>query len=266
MYFLYVIDGNLTRAALSEAGLEHLPDAGTLLTRSLLDGPAGAGRMLIADGRLASERLYYRPAEQVWQKSANGKYWLGYWLDAVPNAESLKRKAIVAGHTVELGGRGTFTIPLARKFPAGTNLPMDMVLTAEGLTLKEKPQFVGFSARAEKLWRHILRQMDWMSPDAEDAMTGQEQFLVCVEALGINYHLGSDEASMLGLIDTVSLNDIACLIVDVPGLKQELPRMLEQLKKKDSDYPSGSLNESASSGSGHPDGLDTALPLPNITA
>jgi hypothetical protein len=256
--FLYLLNGNLSREALTKAQLSHLPDAATLIQRSLLDGPAGAGRTLFADGRMPAERLYYRPNEQTWQKSANGQFWLGYWNDMIPTAESLKRKSIIAGHPAELGGRGSFIIPLARKFPAGTALPMTMVLTAEGLTLKEKPQFVGFSARAEKLWRNILRQMDWLAADANDTLTAQEQFELCVEALGINYHLGADEVSMLGLIDTVSLNDIACLMVDIPGLKQDLPKMLERVKKKDCAYPPDSSSGSVLTGSGPPDGSDTA--------
>jgi hypothetical protein len=255
MYFLYLIEGNLTPATLQAAGLGYLPDADTLTTRGMLDGPAGAGRMMVADGRQSAQRMVYKPDQQIWLKSANGKFWVGTWNDAIPCAGSLRRPSQVAGHTIQLNNCGLFTIPLARKFPAGTNLPMSMVLTSEGLTLKEKPQFVGFSMRAEKLWRHFCRQVGWLEPDGADVLTVEEQFNLCIEALGINYYLGADEASLLGLIDTAVLDEIAIRIVDVPTLKSQLADRLESLKKKDCALPTASLNGPESSSSGNdPDG------------
>jgi hypothetical protein len=248
MHFLYLINGNLTAAGLAEAGLNHLPPAATLITRTLLDGPQGAGRTLLADGHCPADRLYYRPNEQTWQAAANGTYWIGTWNDAIPNERSLRRNSIIDGHRVSLGDGGQYIIPLARKFPAGSNLPMAMVLTADGLTLRQKPQFAKFCGRAEKLWRQFCREMGWIAPDADDAMTAEEQFALAVEALGLNYHLGGEECSMLGLIDTASLPEILTRIVDVPTLQQQLAARMEQLKKKDCPCPQDNSSDSAASG------------------
>jgi hypothetical protein len=258
MYFLYVLHGvaQVSQAALDERGLNHLPKADTLITRGMMDGPEQRACLMVADGRCRPADLRYVPAEQTWQTSLNGQFWLGFWNDKKPTARTLRRQAVIEGYTVDLGPSGVWAIPLARKFPAGTALPQGLILTAGGLTLREKPEFMDFCQKAERLWRQFMRQMEWIEPDAADDLTTQEEWELAAAALGINYHVGADEINGLGLLDTQTLGQIACKIVDVPALERTLMERLEALKKN--SPPTGeSLSGSACGKCGGSDGLDS---------
>lgn len=252
-FFLYILPNQFAAdklaAAIADAGLSHLPAPSTLITRSLYDGPDGRPCTILADGRCPASELNWRPAEQCWTPSVNGKFHIGYWTGRLPAEPDLRRGDLIDGHAADLGDRGTWHVPCARKFPVGTCLPEKIRITAAGAVLEARPEFAAFSFRAERLFRQLMRSLGLrdVSDDAADQpLSGTEECLIVCEALRLNYVVGVDEVNLLGLLDTRTLSTIANCIVDMPAVQEALVKRLAELKKNNallgatSNAPAGS--------------------------
>ena len=225
--FIYAIDaakGNLKKS-LEAAGLTDLIGGAT---RGCMTGPGGKPCTLCSIGAETKE-LYYKPGEQQWAKSLNGKYHIGHYTDRPPTAAELQRPEQIAGHEVELNGE-KWRIPLARIFPEGTMLPSSLLMGPEGKLISEIiPLYAEFSARAEKLWKYVSFLIG-ISGDQAD-VTEEELWLTAAEALGLNYYVGADEVNALKLLTTANMQRIFEAIVDIPTITKLTEEMLAAQKK-----------------------------------
>ncbi|MDD5327415.1 MAG: hypothetical protein PHY02_06325 [Phycisphaerae bacterium] len=219
--FLYAIpndSGLINEQKIKEAGLMNI--FGDIMPnfsqRDIEPGPGGMKGALICIGSDVSQ-LYYKPNEQTWQQSLNGKYWVGIINNSVPGEQFLRRYKQLNGHEVELKGE-KWLIPLARMFPEGTMLPQTLLIGAGGKVIKETiPQYAEFSRKAETLWEDIQKILGWM--EGERKLTEEEKMGLVVDAMAFNYHVAAEEINALKLITTANLFEIYGAIVDLPTIK-----------------------------------------------
>lgn len=242
MYFLYFIPngGTLDQKLLDGCGLGYL-SAGKMVSRGLMaNGPEGTGGVLIADNRLDSKGLYYRPAQQKWEKSLNGKFFVGYWLNQVPNERSLRREKQIDGHKVQLADGAEYLVPVARCFDGSTKLPTSIFMDAKGVWVGPVlPHYADFSRKAQSLWQYFAKMRGYLS-NVETDLSTTDQFTLAAEALGFNYWIGADEINLLGLFTQDNFQLVTLAIIDGPTLLQWEAEQIEQLKK---NAPGGTTEE-----------------------
>ena len=230
--FIYAIPGGIvTEKKLEEIGLmgvfaDVIPN---FTQRGTAQGPGGGDCTLICIGD-NPEQLYFKPEEQTWQPSLNGKYQVGIINGAKPTVKDLARENQINGHEVEMNGE-KWLIPLARMFPEGTLLPQTMLIGKDGKIIKEPiPRYAEFSRKAETLWEDVEKILGWR--EGEKKLTEEEKISLIVDALGFNYRVGEDEINALKLITTSNLMNIYGAIVDLPTI---IAVSKEAQKKTDPD-------------------------------
>jgi len=226
--FIYAIDaakGDLQKA-LEEAGLNDL--IGREASRGSSIGPGGRQCTLLCIGP-ESKEIYYKPGEQKWAKSLNGKFHIGWYIDRPPTTTELQRPEQIAGHIVKIDGQ-EWRIPLARIFPEGTMLPQSLLMGPDGRLIKEIiPKYAEFSARTEKLWKYVS-YLTGLSDEAVE-ITAEELWLTAAEALGLNYYVGADEINALKLLTTANMQKIFEAVVDLPTILKAIEDMTAAQKK-----------------------------------
>lgn len=226
--FLYFLHGtqHADDAALKAVGLDRLLGGRGTNVSAMTTGPdGGSGVMLSIDiAPRKNPRHRSKGDEQVWKKSLNGLYWIGLDKDAIPGPEDLERPLLLEGHLTELGDKNKWVIPIARQFFPGEALPYALVLGDKGEWVHEAlPEYVQFSKMGERLWIEV-RDSDTGGIDESGTID------MALEALGLNYHIGPDEVSMLKLmVGKTSLPRILGAIIDMPTL--ELARKYNEKKK-----------------------------------
>lgn len=231
--FIYAVENPERNVSeiIKSAGLAAI--LGTnVLTRMTEKGPTNKRSILFAGKDCEAKNLFIRD-NQTWVKSLNGRFFIGYDSDNLPTANNLARNNQIDGHSIEINGQ-KWLIPCARVFPVGTKLPQTMIMTADGLQMQIKKEFVAFSARAEKLWAAL-------QPNTKVTITNQEAYDIAADALKFNYHIGIDEINILGIIDTDSLGRIYSAVIDMPtiiALNEEIKKK-QSLAKKQEPLSSG---------------------------
>jgi len=216
--FIYAISnaGMVTAKKLEEVGLANIFEGVNYSQRQTAQGPGGGDCTLICIGDDA-KRLYFKPEEQSWQQSLNGKYRVGFYEKDRPTPEILARENQINGHEVELGDGSKWLVPIARIITGGSALPQSLVLGKNGeVTTEALPQYAQFSAKAEKVWEDFLIEIK--QREGESKLTIAERMTLAIEALAWNYHIGTEEINLLKLITTQNLHEILEVIIDVPTL------------------------------------------------
>jgi len=239
MIVYFVEDAGGPAEIVKSAGLSRVLEAPTSVSVELPAERVGGGEgtvrglLLAEDGRgpvkLQDVPLaYLQWEERIENPAPTVKCWMSEWGETTP--EELKRRRMIDGHLVRMGDERKWLIPMARKFPAGTALPMTLRLrdgVLEGEVLKE---FADFSAVGERLFEFLYLNVkgdgEVAYPDA--AISWVESFEMIVGALGINYRVEIAEANLLGLVRDDRMREALGAIVDEPGA-------LEHVKKKRSD-------------------------------
>lgn len=197
--------------------------------RDVQGGPGGENGTIYTNGK---GKTGYYPKEQEWMEVAgeSGCYHLGVDRDPLAPAD-LERDELIAGHLVTLEDGHDWLIPVARCFPAGTNLPEALILGPDGGLVSEiLPRFAKFAEDAERVYAAL--------GDGED-MSLTDGWDVAVRALSLNYHLGRHEVSFLKLLTTTNMTLILRAIIDYPTITAAI----EDHKKKESLQDSDSLND-----------------------
>lgn len=217
--FIYAIENVkiVSSLQLDEAGLTGIFDKVEISQRYSTIGPGGKECVLLMGAGKDTKLLYFRPKEQNWQKSMNGKYWLGFYTDDRPTERDLRRKRQLAGHEIELADGDRWLIPTARMLSGGSTLPQSLILGKNGEVLTEElSEYAQFSSKVGQLWEDFQCENKWK--EGELKLTVTERMRLAIEALAWNYHIGVDEANLLKLITTQNISEILAAIIDVPTL------------------------------------------------
>lgn len=234
-HFLYFIPGETAagagQALIERAGLRYAFKGTQPTVRPNSKGPGGRQGMLLGVAGVNVDDLVCREPEQIWGDAPNGKHMVGYYADRLPGPHDLEREEFVAGHQVLLGDRRRWTVPVARCFPAGTNLPCALAMGPDGVERKVRPEYVGLCNCAEKVFAYF-KAIDEALPAAreggevlidEEVALDERYFLqMAVDALGVNYRMGHAEANLLGLFDTENIYRVAGALVDLPSIRAVL--------------------------------------------
>jgi len=205
-------------------------------------GPDGGRGVLIALDPEPDCGLGYDPAAQTWCQAAGGTLWLGYPNDARPSPQDLLREEVVAGHLVRLGDGQEWMVPTARYFAGGSTLPQSIVLGPNGEKVtRALPRFAALSRHADRCAQNIriLMGMDERPKDWQ-AMSVDEGWDICVDALALNYRLGPNEVSLLELVTTQNMQHILEALCDWQTVQAVAEaNIAAQSKKNAADIPDG---------------------------
>ena len=159
------------------------------------------------------------PARQVWME-ADG-FWVGYEVDARPGPEDLERAKMVDGYPYQCRDTGSWVVPLARYADGGTNLDQRIVyLPSREIEMRPLQRYEALCAFAAEHFEYL----SGVYQDELDLMvTYSQRFAdVACEALGVNYHVGPYELSLLGMLTKDASVLICGLLCDWPGLMRIL--------------------------------------------
>ena len=205
--FLYLVPA-LEREAATRAKLLSLPFAAVMfdalknerafqamtVIHNVAKGPSGSSGVLIAVKHPSwpdAHRIGFYPEEQTWRNC--GDYWLGYVTGCKPGPDSLQRETLVSGYDYELGDEQIWHTPIIR-YPAGNaNLPQTMGVDEAGAFQQ--------SVVTSMAWAWTLACDIWDRYMMGEGMKPVEMFDAAVKCLGVNYRVGPQECSVLGLLD-----------------------------------------------------------------
>ena len=219
MAFLYFTDSRTKPEQLDQL-FEKRPASREVLSA----GPSGkAGNIWFGSAFDGRENLAgYYPDKQRWIEAYGRGYWVGTSLNEQHKAEQFARTKQIAGHKVDLGETGLWTIPLARAY---TLFTQDLIQFR--YALPRKTEFI------EGHWRETdviekcerLHDIGLVVADLADGKTDfeEEDFVHvssrwCVEILATNYLVSDEECSMLGILSETNRYDILKALIDYPTI------------------------------------------------
>lgn len=176
-------------------------------------GPSGkSGHVLAPTGIEGPRDARLNLHTQTWMECEG--FWLGWETAVPPKAEDLARHSMVAGYTVKLCDGWEVIVPVARKFPDGTDLPQAIkVGPNKTITYETLPRFLRLCEWGETIYRTVIA-------DGED-MPHASLLDAAVEAISQNYLAGVYELTAMGQITTDNLKTIALVMVDWPAIWED---------------------------------------------
>lgn len=228
-YFLYFIEGVKNAKTAKENVCDIIGGVATDATISIRDcagGPDQSGPGVICavvpnrvkpEPAEAEKRLEYcaDPARQIWMPAKG--YWVGYHADLKPQADDLRRSVMVGGYGHTCPESGTWTIPLARKTDGGTLFDQRIAYQPDG-TIEKRPlsRYKALCDFAASHWE-MLTGLD--ADDSGVEFEADQRYCdVACEAIGVNYHAGPYELSLLEMLTMSSAAYICGYLCDWPGL------------------------------------------------
>jgi hypothetical protein len=215
--FYVYIPGKFTSpaAAFAHAGLSSiLPNASSFDSHRT---PEGEGKFYVwTDPTNPAKNVpfHYEAETQTWEKSADGKFWLGWCHDRVPDPESLERTEGVGGVMVKLGDGNLWRMPSINALPVSFRLGVD---GKEGAHVK--PGWKGIENRMLWAWRTLEKQVNGELPNEAECRR------YVAEMLCVNYRMVHEIAYMLGLIDSETWVQAFAMTLDwqrLRSLKREI--------------------------------------------
>jgi hypothetical protein len=245
LYFVPDRKSGLSAKELCEVGLGYALDGSVHQQQLDTNGPGGSGGVVMASAEhCAPSRVRYVPAEQEWIK-ADG-YWIGQWKDEKIGPADLLRRELLDGHFVELADGQKWLCPIARSHGLEgdsirwyhNRLPRSVAIGSD-----RKWHRGEVIPRYRRLWQLNLSWWDVRvaSVPADSAVGDMITFDFdglhesAAECLAVNYRLGPDEISLLGLFDSESARKILDALIDMPTLV----RLDEELQKKTENTAAG---------------------------
>lgn len=171
-------------------------------------GPEGSG-IIVAVGAQIAE---YAPERQKWEKHAH--FWLGMETELPPGPMDMVREFGFAGYEVLLGDDALWRVPLLRRWNRElcqhvSALPKCMRSVDGQIRETVNPKYEIHDEIAEQIWNSFL---------VEEALTLEQLFTKCAALLAINYRVGPEELSLLGLLDEPIALKMLGLSIDLPGI------------------------------------------------
>lgn len=245
--FLYFIPGvqAVNEKVLRDKGLGDRLSVFTSM--QVQAGPGEKAGMLVranvpesAASKERKTRFGYYPDEQEWSE-VNG-IWVGITKANPPGPEDLARDELESGYDVELNDGNTWHIPSARAFTKVLTVGPDGAIHAESL-----PKYEAFSRKAERLFALYY---GCSSPEERDDLLKEisalDMFSLCVDAIAVNYRVGTAEVSLLKLLTTRNWWAVSRAVVDFEGFKKFADDMDSKKKRPvDSDGESTGCGETA---------------------
>lgn len=210
MGFMYFIPGivGLTRNAIDEAGLSRVVSG--VKARVVQCSIAGVSGVAIANpvtnrGRAKAlgfgndSRVLTVPPDDDWfQREGSPCGVLMACVGEIHPSMVMRGRAQVSGYDLELGDGNVWTIPCARKFPMGTELPQTIVVRNGVLVAEDVAEFAAFSLQAEELFERA-----YVKATVGEPVTILNAWELAVDAIAINYMLDTAEVSYLKLFRAV---------------------------------------------------------------
>lgn len=118
--FLYFVSSDLPSIDAKAAGLGYAMQD-SVETREAASGPGGRRGVVMYDPkRHEGKRIGYYRDQQTWRKlpadAGLPERWIGYWSDAPPTPDSLKREKMIRGASMRLADGHQWQIPIVRRF------------------------------------------------------------------------------------------------------------------------------------------------------
>jgi hypothetical protein len=229
--FLYFIKGleAVTVDVLSDAGLVSSFKAcsGAMMTpctATIAAGPDGAAGVLFSNDMGPRRELRFDADTQFFERSQNGKFWIGYEKHFAPVPNDLARVAGLLGPEIKLADGNLWRVPLIRRWKNETGFVSTMprklcAVMRDGRNVIEPvtlAHFRALDAMADDIVRAFI---------AEEVWTLETLWSVCLALIGQNYLIGADEAGLLGLFDRDVCLEILRQAIDVPEMERQARRM-----------------------------------------
>lgn len=245
--FIYYFPGvnGVSDDVLKKHGVERVFDGSSVDRVPVLqrgpDGDAGVLAVMKPDHEQGVKAgLQYKPHRQTWQEAPQGGYWIGYETDARPRPIDLQRKTMLSGHIVVLNDGESWLVPIARSFPIGMSLPVTLRVGKDGELIVGEvvKQYVAFGDLAEAHWESSVELAMQAQSSTEDVVQGRsfdDIWPLAVEALSINYRIGSAEMSVLDCLTTENLSEVTDAVVDMPTIKASMDAKKNELPENSSE-------------------------------
>lgn len=196
---------------LVDAGATHIPNYEDRQFSSVFSvtGPGEqAGALItIGDPGESPPQPKYDPANQIWRKGPDGKYWVGVDKRARPTPENLLRKKPLTGEIAELSNQTKWVVPVC--VPSiidgmtGSTLPYRLDLDDNG-SLKGALA-VEFEPVAEQCFEYFNEYTGLSDPNPKETPQArmERRIDLAVKLLAINYHVARIEViALLGVFAT----------------------------------------------------------------
>jgi hypothetical protein len=159
-------------------------------------GPGGSNGVLamIVTNTWGGERLQYNPDTQIWME-VNPHYSIGYYKDERPTAIDLVRPKTIPGELVDLNGE-QWLVPVCG--PRNSKLPHAFKFNGQGEWISEvKSEYAYLMADSEQALKDMQSAND---KNYQEVFSRHMDF--CTRMLGVNYHVGRHEVTILEALTT----------------------------------------------------------------
>jgi len=213
--------GTLNRRLLADRGLADVladVEAAGLAHHEIAAaaGPGGKPGMIVCarpgEGVPLPRRLGYYPDDPhvTWHTLRGGDLYLAIDATSPPGPEDLLRRDPLGGQAVRLGDGREWQVPVIRCPIGGTQLPQSIGWHDGALGLQVKPAY-------RDLWDRSLAAADFAF--VSGTISYEVGAALAVDVLALNYRLGRDELTLLGLLDTLNIEHVLHAMVDYAKVK-----------------------------------------------
>jgi hypothetical protein len=215
-YFIVPTDATITPGEIADAGLAYAFDVEP--TQCAVDySPSGDAGVLLSQAAWAG----FDPALQTWQPMpGKSGVWIGYEILHPPTSVDLERPAQIDGHVVDLRGDTRWLVPLARRFPEGTNLPTHRtgLATIGQIVTAPLPEYEAIAGIADRLWTMFYE-------DAPVDLSPADELNLATDVLAVNYRVSGIELCIMDVLTTQNAARVLSALVDMPTVEQMLGMM-----------------------------------------
>lgn len=187
---------NVFSPADKDAGLDSVLRDATLNNLHPASGPdGGTGCLTMIDRpEFPGNNNLYDADKQTWQK-INDHYWLGWYTDRKPSPALLQRPKTVDGEWIDLDGK-EWLVPVCG--PLRSKLPLAFAMALDG----------EWRADVQAEYADLMKACETAMDDAESAGKPKadtaailgRQLTFCCRMLGVNYHVGPHEITILRVL------------------------------------------------------------------
>jgi hypothetical protein len=203
MYYYLPNKGTMNADGAIALGLGYAMNGSSCMNTGMSPGPDGNNGVIFT----FDEKSFQGCAGFQWQQLSSG-VWVGF--GEKPGPDQLARKTQRPGYLIELGDENQWQIPIAIMENGAT--PFARKLKWDGAEWKQGD----IDDRFREIYSHAGRILEILNGDDDEALTFAETAEIATAALALNYRVGPDEISMLGLFDTEKVNLISFALVDWP--------------------------------------------------
>lgn len=163
-----------------------------MVRQNLDKGPSGGQGTLIVPQRVDEAEIpLWSAAKWDSEPSDNGKFWITWMKDQKPGPAALRRRSIVEGVPVEMLDGNSWICPTIRKALCIPQLPCCYSRRNGQVSRAVVPEY-------RDLWE---ASGTWAASYFSGQMPDADLFGASAQCLAVNYRLGDEELSILGLFD-----------------------------------------------------------------